>query len=208
MAKMSGQGVQTHHRMATEHGLWQAVRMMKQGLLTLSQWSRQHIRIGYDIVRVWCSQVSCASPWGSLDRGARLMSSWGIRMELIRISMRTPCHPGEGSLHLAHTDGPPCDIAQSTRGRIQSDRHFTSGHLTAGWERKTFQLLQSDISRSSDSTYPESIRDRHFSLPEAILHSVAVFSWNFLIFPTYFLRYFALDIWCLNPQTLLVIHLS
>ena len=37
MAKMSGQGVQTHHRMATERGLWQAVRMRKQGLLTLSQ---------------------------------------------------------------------------------------------------------------------------------------------------------------------------
>ncbi|RVW63049.1 Retrovirus-related Pol polyprotein from transposon 17.6 [Vitis vinifera] len=30
------------------------------------------------------------------------------RMELIRIAMRTPCHPGEGSLHLAHADGPPC----------------------------------------------------------------------------------------------------
>ena len=26
----------------------------------------------------------------------------------IRISMRAPCHPGEGSLHLAHADGPPC----------------------------------------------------------------------------------------------------
>nr|CAN61722.1 hypothetical protein VITISV_024824 [Vitis vinifera] len=47
----------------------------------------------------------------SPDRGARHMSSWGIRMELIRIAMRTPCHPGEGSLHLAHADGPPCDIS-------------------------------------------------------------------------------------------------
>ena len=36
----------------------------------------------------------------------------------------------------------------------------------------------------------------------------AKFSWNFLIFATDILRYFALDIWCQNPQTLLVIHLS
>ena len=39
----------------------------------------------------------------------------------------------------------------------------------------------------------------------AILHSAAVFSWSF---PTDILRYFSLDIWCLNPQTLLVTHLS
>ena len=32
-------------------------------------------------------------------------------------------------------------------------RHFTSGYLIAGWERRTFQLLQSDLSGSSDSTY-------------------------------------------------------
>ena len=42
-----------------------------------------------------------------------------IWMELIRIALRTPCHPGEGSLHLAHTDGPPLhSIAQSTMGGI------------------------------------------------------------------------------------------
>ena len=35
-------------------------------------------------------------------------------------------------------------------------RHFTSGYLTAGWERRTFQLLRSDISGSSDSAYLES----------------------------------------------------
>ena len=76
------------------------------------------------------------------------------------------------------------NIAQSTRGRVPSAdishpefrvstfhirnfvrRHFTFGYLTAGWERRTFQLLRSDISRSSDSVHPESIRDRHFRLP-------------------------------------------
>ena len=30
------------------------------------------------------------------------MSSWGIQMELIQIALRAPCHPREGSLHLAH----------------------------------------------------------------------------------------------------------
>ncbi|RVW99488.1 hypothetical protein CK203_038488 [Vitis vinifera] len=47
---------------------------------------------------------------GSPDRGARHMSSWGIRMELLRIAMCAPCHQGEGSLRLAPADGPPCDI--------------------------------------------------------------------------------------------------
>ena len=70
--------------------------------------------------------------------------------------------------------------------------------LDAGWERRAFQLPRSDISGSSDSAYPESFA--------AILHSAVVFSWSFPIFATDILRYFALDIWCLNPQTLLVTH--
>ena len=68
----------------------------------------------------------------------------------------------------------------------------------AGWERRAFQLLQIYISGSDDSAYPESFA--------AILHSAAVVSWSFPIFATGSLRYFALDIWCLNPQTLLVTH--
>ena len=93
--------------------------------------------------------------------------------EGIRIALRAPCHPGEGSLHLAHVDGPPWDIAHSTRGNLDGvdpdsltardishrnsvHRHFTSGYLTSGWERRTFQLLRSDISGSSDSAYPKS----------------------------------------------------
>nr|CAN64081.1 hypothetical protein VITISV_017279 [Vitis vinifera] len=66
-------------------------------------------------------------------------------------------------------------IAQSTRGRIPCAdisypefraptfhiwnsvrRHFTSGYLTVGWERRTFQLLRSDLSGSSNSAYQES----------------------------------------------------
>ena len=66
---------------------------------------------------VWWSRVPCASPWGSPDRGARRVSSWRIRMELLRIAMRALCHQREGSLHLAHTDSPltTCGIAHSTR---------------------------------------------------------------------------------------------
>ena len=40
----------------------------------------------------------------------------------------------------------------------------------------------------------------------AILHSARVFSWSFPIFVTEILRFFALDIWCLNPKILLVSH--
>ena len=136
-AKMSEQGVRTHHRMAAEHGLWQAVRMTKQGLLTLSQWSEQHIRIGYAIVWVWCSRVSCGSP----DKGARHMSSWGIRMELIRIALRASCHPGEGSLHLAHAD----------RGRILHSSFHTGE-----------EFCPDDIPPSQDISHPDE-RGGHFN---------------------------------------------
>ena len=82
-------------------------------LAHFSKWSGQPIRIGYAIVRVWCSRMSCASPWGSPDRRARHMSSWGIRMELLRIATR--------------------GIAYSTRGGILSGRLSTfSGHFTSG----------------------------------------------------------------------------
>ncbi|RVW63988.1 hypothetical protein CK203_049390 [Vitis vinifera] len=70
----------------------------------------------------------------SPDRGERHMSSWGIRMELLRIATR--------------------GIAHSTRVRILSGRHSTfSGYLTSGWERRTFQLPRSDMSGSSDRIF-------------------------------------------------------
>ena len=42
-------------------------------------------------------------PLGSPDRVARHMSSWGVRIELLRIAMRATCHQGEGSLHRLYT---------------------------------------------------------------------------------------------------------
>ena len=81
-------------------------------------------------------------------------------MELLRIAMRAPCHQGEGSLHLAHADGPPCDVPPSL--------DISHPAPDAGWERRVFQLPRSDISGSSDSAYSESFA--------AIMHSAAVFS--------------------------------
>ena len=98
--------------------------------------------------RVWWLWVSCASPWESPDKGARHVSSWGIRMKLLRIATR--------------------GIAHSTRGRILSGRRFNFlvRHVRilwsdishpapdAGWKRRAFQLPRSDMSRSSGSAYP------------------------------------------------------
>ena len=65
------------------------------------------------------------------------MSSWGILMELLRIAMRAPCHQGEGSLHLAHADGPPCDVQHS------------SFHPGKNSVRPTFHLLRISHIRNS-----------------------------------------------------------
>ena len=72
----------------------------------------------------------------------RRMSLEGIRMELCRIAMRAPCHQGEGSLHLAHADGPPCDVPPSP--------DISHPAPDAGWERRAFQLPRSDMSGSSN----------------------------------------------------------
>ena len=70
------------------------------------------------------------------------MSSWGIRMELLLIAIRAPCHQGEGSLHLAHTDGPPCDARHS------------SFHPGKNSVRPTFNLFRiSHIRNSVRSTF-------------------------------------------------------
>ena len=123
-----------------------------------SQWSEQHIRIGYATVWVWCSlifSVPRASSWGSSDKGARHMSSWGIRMELLRIAMCAPCHQGEGSLHHTHADGHPCDVPSSPDishsefcpGDVPPSPDISHPAPDAGWERRAFQLPR--------QTYPD-----------------------------------------------------
>ena len=96
------------------------------------------------------------------------------------------CHVTLSPLHTQTVPFATCGIAHSTRERILSGRRSTfSGYFTSGaWRR----MGEEDISTS-------------------LVRHVRIL-WSFLIFPTDFLRYFALDIWCLNPQTLLVTHLS
>ena len=94
----------------------------------------------------------------------RRLSVWGIQMELIWIALHAPSPPGEESLHLAHGEElysaaipPHPDISHPDgKGGRSVRRHFTSGYPIAGWERRTLQLLQIDISGSSDNAYLQS----------------------------------------------------
>nr|CAN63805.1 hypothetical protein VITISV_021832 [Vitis vinifera] len=90
-------------------------------------------------------KLTCKMKRGSPDRGARHMSSWGIRMELLQIATR--------------------GIAHSTRVGILSGRHSTFfGYLTSGWERRTFELPRSEMSESSDQLFH--IRISHSQMGE------------------------------------------
>ena len=99
-----------------------------------------------------------------------------IRMELLRIAMRAPCHQGEGSLHHAHAEDHPCDFPSSPDishpefcpADVPSFLDISHPAPDAGWERRAFQLPWSDIFGSADSVHPESFA--------AILHSATVFS--------------------------------
>ena len=164
--------------------------MKLQGLLALVNVfpSEKHIRIGYAIIRVWCSRMSCASPRGSPNRKARHMSSWGIRMELIWIALRAPFHLGAGSLHLAHGEKfypagipPHPDISYPDgKGGRSVRQHFTSGYLISEWEKRAFQLPRLGISESIDSAY----------LERFAAFCTIVFSWSFPICATDILGYF------------------
>ena len=140
MAKMSGQGVRTHHRMAAEHGLWQAVRMMKQGLLTLvNVFHPDNIFRYYMLSSGWsyAGQHWAAFPLGEAGqpcvlRVIRERGPYTLHTQTVPLAQHSSVHPGKNSV---------C-------------RHFTSGYLTSEWERRTFQLLRSNISGSSGSAYP------------------------------------------------------
>nr|CAN79353.1 hypothetical protein VITISV_036175 [Vitis vinifera] len=100
----------------------------------------------------------------------RRMSSWGIRMKLSRMGP-----------YILHTQTVP--LVQHSLvypGRNFVRRHFTSGYLTSGWERRTLQLFRIYISGPSDNAYLQSsslsvqcsgvllklpdISDRHFEI--------------------------------------------
>ena len=157
--------------------------------------SRQHIRIGYAIVRVWWSRVLrglwqavffirttypdriCYHPDISTpptfhsnvshpDRGLRRHST---RMSYIRKSAPPPFHPDV--LHPTH----------SIRRRFNFSGRTYPDHLIAS-TRRVSQIFCT-VPRCS---------------PEAFWHVPPTF-WDIL-------GYFALDVLCLNPQTLLVTH--
>ena len=94
----------------------------------------------------------------------------------------------------------------------------------SGWEKRAFQLPRSDISGSTDSAHPESFAANFAQCRGVLLKLPDMSNRHFEIFfctvprcspeasrylrPTFWdiLRYFALDICCLNSQNLLVTH--
>ena len=72
-------------------------------------------------------------------------------------------------------------------------RHFTSGYLTVGWERRMFQLLRIDISGPSDNAYPQSF-SLSIQCSGVLLKLPDIFDLHLEIFPIDILGYFALDI--------------
>ncbi|RVX11672.1 hypothetical protein CK203_015778 [Vitis vinifera] len=94
------------------------------------------------------------------DRGARHMSSWGIRMELIRIALRAPSHQEKEFCPVDIPPSPDISHPDGIGGRFNfSDQtcpnpligYFTSGYLTVGWERRTFQLPRQSNSEEFSS---------------------------------------------------------
>ena len=184
---------------------------------------------------VWCSRVSCASPWESPDSiAARVLlgnpDAVAPDSNACSVSSRegvpTPCTRRQSPLRRADISLPEFCPIRHVRILWEDISHPAPD---TGWERRRFKFpcqtypdlliaLTRRASTADISAYPKSIRGRHFSLsgehPRStfqitrILHSAAVFSWSFPLCATDILSYFALDIWCLNPQTLLVIHLS
>nr|CAN81851.1 hypothetical protein VITISV_004006 [Vitis vinifera] len=67
-------------------------------------------------------------------------------MELLQIAKHAPCHQGEGSLHLAHADGPPCDARHSSfhpgRNSVRPTFHLLRTSYIRNSIRPTFHLLR------------------------------------------------------------------
>ena len=74
------------------------------------------------------------------------MSSWEIRMELLWIEMRAPCHQGEGSLHLAHADSLPFNARHSSfhpmKNLVRPKFHLLRISYIQNSIRPTFHLLR------------------------------------------------------------------
>ena len=143
-----------------------------------------------------------------LPKGVRIRERATIstRMSHIRNSAASSFHPDVPHPEFCSAAIPPgCLTSGFWSGDVQHSPDISHPAPDAEWERRAFQLPRSDISGSSDSTHPET--DRHFKIffctvprcsPEASRYLQPTF-WDIL-------RYFSLDICCLNPQNLLVTH--
>nr|CAN74648.1 hypothetical protein VITISV_028032 [Vitis vinifera] len=114
------------------------------------------------------NDVARLAHFRSPDKGARHVSSWGIRMELLRIAMRTPCHQGKGSLQLAHADGPPCDARHSSfhTGKNSVRPTFHLLRISHIWNsvRPTFHLPRISHIRNSIRSNMSGFSDRIFHI--------------------------------------------
>ena len=155
MAKMSGQGVRTHHQRAAEYGL-------QQGLLTLVN-DPDNIS-GQDMLSSRCDVRECRV---LLPERVRIRecatcplgeSGWSCSGQ--RCALRVIRERGPYTLHTQTVPLATFHLLRIFHIRNSVRRYFTSRCLTAGWERRTFQLPRSDMSGSSDSAYSESIHSR------------------------------------------------
>ena len=138
--------VRTHHWRAVERG-------QQQGSLTHSLQSMFSIRTTYSDSICYRPDGSCARQHCAL-RVIQERGPYTLHTQTVPLAQHSLVHPRKNSVR----------------------RHFTSGYFIVGWERMTFQLLQSDISGSSGSTYPvrhaqlqcsleaPDISDRHFEI--------------------------------------------
>ena len=136
--------------------------------------SGQHIWIGYAIVRVWCSRVSCASPWGNLDSMAA------------RVLLGNPdgVAPDSNARSMSSGRGVPTPCTREEFYPAVIPPHPDISHPDGRGGRFNF----------SGQTYPDPL----IALTRRVflsVYSAAVLSWSFLIFLTDILRYFRPIFW-------------
>ncbi|RVW84761.1 Retrovirus-related Pol polyprotein from transposon 17.6 [Vitis vinifera] len=159
------------------------------------------------MIRTTHSDRICYRP-GVMFTSAGCLSIEGIRMELIRIAMHTPCHPGEGvPTPCTCRRSPLCSIAQSTRGRIpcadisHPEFHAPTFYIRISHNRMGKEDVSTsplDISGSFNSAYSESFSlsiqcyGVLLKLPDISDQHLEIFCFRYLLS---------------KSQTLLVIHL-
>ena len=194
------------HTIGVLRGLWQAVFFIQTTYSDRICYHPDNIPPGC-LTFGW--SCSAAIPSGYFASGQHSTRMSYIRMELLRRHYTRMSHIRIGARrhytrmsHIRMELLPPTfhpDVSHSAHSIwifcIQT-------YPDAGWERSVFQLLRLDISRSSNSAYPESFATIFCTVPRCSPEASRYVPQTF----GDILRYFALDICCLNPQNLLVTH--